>query len=229
GNWQPYALGNPRSYQFIRQDSNMLGVILKLDDVVVPIVGKHEMALSAPAHRAQMLFDLDHRRRMIPRNPRLFGAGKLRSIAFDEVFHAAHVHGGEIDHWSSLLDELHGFLELPSHGTQEGQRHHGSAVNSGSTVDEDLSLRVLKRFEGEVHSTLKQFPGLELKVVVSGIPENMDAVGYAQMASIFSGIPLDRKSTRLNSSHRTISYAVFCLTTCRSEYDTISLHDALPI
>src|SRR5438094_7645894 len=25
------------------------------------------------------------------------------------------------------------------------------------------------------------------------------------------GLPLDRKSTRLNSSHRTISYAVFCL------------------
>src|SRR5207248_11683658 len=27
----------------------------------------------------------------------------------------------------------------------------------------------------------------------------------------FPGRPLDRKSTRLNSSHRTISYAVFCL------------------
>src|SRR5207248_8447034 len=27
----------------------------------------------------------------------------------------------------------------------------------------------------------------------------------------FSGISGDRKSTRLNSSHRTISYAVFCL------------------
>src|SRR5437867_10174934 len=28
---------------------------------------------------------------------------------------------------------------------------------------------------------------------------------------IESVVPLDRKSTRLNSSHRTISYAVFCL------------------
>src|SRR5437867_8161052 len=27
----------------------------------------------------------------------------------------------------------------------------------------------------------------------------------------FAGTSLDRKSTRLNSSHRTISYAVFCL------------------
>src|SRR5690348_13211266 len=40
----------------------------------------------------------------------------------------------------------------------------------------------------------------------------------------------DRKSTRLNSSHPSISYAVFCLncsaTTARY---TLSLHDALPI
>src|SRR5437879_4104697 len=38
----------------------------------------------------------------------------------------------------------------------------------------------------------------------------------------------DRKSTRLNSSHRCISYAVFCVpaTTARSP---LSLHDALPI
>src|SRR5262245_10763255 len=42
--------------------------------------------------------------------------------------------------------------------------------------------------------------------------------------------PVDRKSTRLNSSHLGISYAVFCLNaapTTRSS--TLSLHDALPI
>src|SRR5207248_11252379 len=31
---------------------------------------------------------------------------------------------------------------------------------------------------------------------------------------------LDRKSTRLNSSHRTISYAVFCLKKKKQKYDT---------
>src|SRR2546430_12247425 len=30
-------------------------------------------------------------------------------------------------------------------------------------------------------------------------------------STLFSQIPLDRKSTRLNSSHSQISYAVFCL------------------
>src|SRR5574340_1036143 len=48
----------------------------------------------------------------------------------------------------------------------------------------------------------------------------------------------DRKSTRLNSSHQKISYAVFCLKkkyffffndTATTEIYTLSLHDALPI
>src|SRR5207248_1893044 len=40
----------------------------------------------------------------------------------------------------------------------------------------------------------------------------------------------DRKSTRLNSSHRTISYAVFCLKPPpTSALYPLSLHDALPI
>src|SRR5574337_231952 len=50
----------------------------------------------------------------------------------------------------------------------------------------------------------------------------------------------DRKSTRLNSSHHSISYAVFCLKkknifffffndTATTEIYTLSLHDALPI
>src|ERR1035441_3704824 len=49
--------------------------------------------------------------------------------------------------------------------------------------------------------------------------------------------PADRKSTRLNSSHLGISYAVFCLKkkkifyndTATTEIYTLSLHDALPI
>src|SRR6267142_298534 len=56
-------------------------------------------------------------------------------------------------------------------------------------------------------------------------------------------IGIDRKSTRLNSSHMSISYAVFCLKkkkilytlyfffndTATTEIYTLSLHDALPI
>src|SRR5258708_1374217 len=46
---------------------------------------------------------------------------------------------------------------------------------------------------------------------------------------IYSG-GLDRKSTRLNSSHQIISYALFFFNdTATTEIYTLSLHDALPI
>src|SRR3712207_2678234 len=45
-----------------------------------------------------------------------------------------------------------------------------------------------------------------------------------------AGCARDRKSTRLNSSHANISYAVFCFNdTATTEIYTLSLHDALPI
>src|SRR3712207_6908276 len=37
------------------------------------------------------------------------------------------------------------------------------------------------------------------------------ALAAAPRASIMTSVPIDRKSTRLNSSHANISYAVFCL------------------
>src|SRR5207249_5409901 len=36
-------------------------------------------------------------------------------------------------------------------------------------------------------------------------------LGHSAAADLFRASPLDRKSTRLNSSHVSISYAVFCL------------------
>src|ERR1035438_1811127 len=49
-------------------------------------------------------------------------------------------------------------------------------------------------------------------------------------SGIFHRCLIDRKSTRLNSSHLGISYAVFCLKdTATTEIYTLSLHDALPI
>src|SRR5438094_6822539 len=46
-----------------------------------------------------------------------------------------------------------------------------------------------------------------------------------------SGKPRDRKSTRLNSSHRTISYAVFCLKKKKNEETNqeINLHSSTGI
>src|SRR5258708_14468115 len=43
-----------------------------------------------------------------------------------------------------------------------------------------------------------------------GMP-HANEMGSAEVASFLSHLATDRKSTRLNSSHQIISYAVFCL------------------
>src|SRR3712207_8665589 len=51
--------------------------------------------------------------------------------------------------------------------------------------------------------------------VVTGIVQEfqfgMNWSEYSNFVGNIFGVPLDRKSTRLNSSHANISYAVFCL------------------
>src|SRR5690554_6486784 len=61
--------------------------------------------------------------------------------------------------------------------------------------------------------------------------EALAAYAVGDVDSVAVGVvPADRKSTRLNSSHVRISYAVFCLNdTAPTEIYTLSLHDALPI
>src|SRR5256885_11587538 len=46
---------------------------------------------------------------------------------------------------------------------------------------------------------------------------------YLSSSGTISILTLDRKSTRLNSSHLVISYAVFCLKKKKKERDTIQL------
>src|SRR2546430_9952101 len=42
-------------------------------------------------------------------------------------------------------------------------------------------------------------------------------------------VPLDRKSTRLNSSHSQISYAVFCLKKKKHEYNHTQIYSTTPL
>src|SRR5207248_8369311 len=73
--------------------------------------------------------------------------------------------------------------------------------------DEDRVVRLAVRLGGlEAHQGRDQTPSLARS---SGLPAAVCRPHAGQDAGDRSGA--DRKSTRLNSSHRTISYAVFCL------------------
>src|SRR3990172_2061541 len=71
------------------------------------------------------------------------------------------------------------------------------------------------------------FRSLPLEQIAAQIQKILDAEGIAHDAG---SIKLDRKSTRLNSSHGYISYALFFFNDpATTEIYPLSLHDALPI
>src|SRR5690242_19138608 len=85
------------------------------------------------------------------------------------------------------------------------------ALRSGQGADllmMDVKLDIARMIE-----SLEQ-ERINVPVVACGIGANADAAVRAIKAGAKEYIPLppeDRKSTRLNSSHMSISYAVFCL------------------
>src|SRR4051812_49676848 len=75
------------------------------------------------------------------------------------------------------------------------------------------SRQVLSRFEAERQAlALMDHPNIA-KVFDAGVTENGSPYFVMELVKGEIGAPVlgDRKSTRLNSSHMSISYAVFCL------------------
>src|SRR5947208_619677 len=88
-------------------------------------------------------------------------------------------------------------------------------------------LQRIKRLGGGIAVQFRMYYQGELYKKMYGEPDHQ-IPPIKKMISM--GIPVDRKSTRLNSSHQIISYAVFCLKHARtSQIYPLSLHDALPI
>src|SRR5437899_4568578 len=95
----------------------------------------------------------------------------------------------------------------------ESGKATGGRLTSGSRLCEDLDVRLpyLKQHGGGcmAYSTLAE--DVEAFVV-----PDLGYVAYARQRLLGERVfvladPIDRKSTRLNSSHLGISYAVFCL------------------
>src|SRR2546422_6158194 len=74
----------------------------------------------------------------------------------------------------------------------------------------------LIRLPQVVDGFVRQFGYPENELLIIGVVEVTCALLYAIPRTAFLG---DRKSTRLNSSHGYISYAVFCLKKKKKNYD----------
>src|SRR3712207_809865 len=115
---------------------------------------------------------------------------------------------------------------------REGAFHTGRMLESGTSVVAGVTPgRGGQRNEGvPIYTTVREAAGeagANASVIFAPPPFAADAIfesldsGMSTVCCITEGIPvhdmmrvtdyLDRKSTRLNSSHANISYAVFCL------------------
>src|SRR2546430_3187905 len=91
------------------------------------------------------------------------------------------------------------------------RRHHhprrAGAALGGAAPGERLERRWVERLD-RVHTSAAHLVGRD-EARVDGEAVEMDCAGAA--LTFAAALLRDRKSTRLNSSHSQISYAVFCL------------------
>src|SRR5690625_5633645 len=92
-----------------------------------------------------------------------------------------------------------------------------------------LAPRHLLSFPTRRSSDLENYKGLKRARIVTNCRSGLNTVNRSTPAanprtSIHAGIdPLDRKSTRLNSSHVAISYAVFCLKKKKNDHTCMAV------
>src|SRR5439155_908869 len=98
---------------------------------------------------------------------------------------------GEDQRFGAVVGVLHSVLEM----IEEGATHVGVATD-----------HVIESFRNRLWPGYKTGDGIEpaLRAQFQPLEEALVAMGVTVW-------PIDRKSTRLNSSHVAISYAVFCL------------------
>src|SRR5947209_15098364 len=95
----------------------------------------------------------------------------------------------------------------------KGTARNGQVASGTLVADSKDAVINMMRRQQIVVTAVKE-KGKELAIPKFGgkVPPQLIAIFTRQFSvMIDAGLPLDRKSTRLNSSHANISYAVFCL------------------
>src|SRR5207244_846297 len=97
------------------------------------------------------------------------------------------------------------------------------------TIDADGYIQITDRSKDVIKSGGEWISSIDLENIAVAHPAIAEAAVIGIKHPKWDERP-DRKSTRLNSSHQIISYAVFCLKpTSSTLLSPLSLHDALPI
>src|SRR5690242_20505742 len=96
---------------------------------------------------------------------------------------------------------------LAAHGVRKGDVVSLLLPNSAEYIIAYFACWQLGALAGPVNGHLKQ---QEIEYVVSNSEAKLMLV-HSEFLTKVEAIAVDRKSTRLNSSHMSISYAVFCL------------------
>src|SRR5689334_3734391 len=110
-------------------------------------------------------------------------------------------------------------MNLVTHQTgPEGREVCVLLIEEGLPIDKEFYLGiVLDRASGRQVFMASSAGGMDIEEVAAHTPEKImketidPAVGFQPFQARKLAFGLDRKSTRLNSSHSSISYAVFCL------------------
>src|SRR6266540_4864056 len=135
------------------------------------------------------------------------------------------VHGGDPDQKSTALLTANLIREFEKRQVDSGEKRATAATrtvviqrvrtSTASYVRQARSivaLRKMKFYEGMKLPDLSGFRGETVEKPHRSLPRPLDMKALSDMNAAAPALAKkDRKSTRLNSSHITISYAVFCL------------------
>ena len=124
---------------------------------------------------------------------------------------------GDVLSIHSVVDNLKNAVLLAGHAQQPGFFPWSQGMRIGDLIrssDDLLSMTdlnyVLIKREGKLNQNY-DFLQIDLKEVFKNDASESNVILFERDEIIFFPSLLDRKSTRLNSSHVVISYAVFCL------------------
>ena len=130
-----------------------------------------------------------------------------------------------------LNGTLHFSEKLPSED-EVAREFDVSRITVKRAMNELANDGLVDRARGKGTHVIYKYTPTPVQAPLVGVLEEIDSIARESVATVFECSMLkppqaDRKSTRLNSSHVVISYAVFCLKKKNKTYKKIDIKDLI--